>query len=497
MALDENKKPVPAGQDTGQRLDTAPEVLLENEQAKINFVNNDEQASLKPNPDAAIRFLQKWKPEGPWVLTALATDKKSIETRTFDASQLSEMAKWIDRYNSLRNLYFHVNTARTWLNKKAERQDIQSLDWLHVDIDPRPGENIEEERKRALSMLQNPPQGIPKPSVIIFSGGGYQGFWKLQKPLPIDGNLTKAEEAKLYNMQLELIFGADNCHNIDRIMRLPGTVNIPDEKKLKKGRIPTLSYLVAEHTDWSRVYDLENFQTPKNIESKSVPSICLDGIEPNAVQSLDALQNWHVPQAILDLIANGREEHHKSRSEPVFRVACELVRLGVPDASILGIFLNRQFKISESILEKGGKAEDYARRQVERAKDASLSAFVSDKNGKPYSDNQNNIRLALTKLGVAVRYDKFQDRLIIEGLDGFGPLLDDDAMVRLWLTIDEYFHFRPSKDFFWSVVQDGARNNCFHPVLDYLDQIQWDEIPRIIAGFPHMEEPTTTSIRAQ
>ena len=43
------------------------------------------------------------------------------------------------------------------------------------------------------------------------------------EPIPIDGVLAAAEDAARYNKQLELIYGADNCHNIDRILRLPGT----------------------------------------------------------------------------------------------------------------------------------------------------------------------------------------------------------------------------------------------------------------------------------
>lgn len=60
-----------------------------------------------------------------------------------------------------------------------------------------------------------------------------------------------------------------------------------------------------------------------------------------------------------------------------------------------------------------------------------------------------------------------------------GPYLDDDAMTRLWLTVDERFGFRPSKEFFWDVVTDAARRDSFHPVRDYLAALAWDGVPRI------------------
>ncbi len=75
---------------------------------------------------------------------------------------------------------------------------------------------------------------MPPPSIIVFSGGGYQAYWKLKEPLEINGDIAKAEDAKRYNMQLERIFKADSCHNIDRIMRLPGTINIPGVDKLAR-----------------------------------------------------------------------------------------------------------------------------------------------------------------------------------------------------------------------------------------------------------------------
>ena len=60
-------------------------------------------------------------------------------------------------------------------------------------------------------------------------------------------------------------------------------------------------------------------------------------------------------------------------------------------------------------------------------------------NGIP-QPTQGNIRLALEKLGVRVRHNAFEDRAVIEGLAGF-DLLDDRAMDRLWLTVDDKHKF--------------------------------------------------------
>ena len=56
-------------------------------------------------------------------------------------------------------------------------------------------------------------------------------------------------------------------------------------------------------------------------------------------------------------------------------------------------------------------------------------------------------------------------------------------MERLWLRIDTQFHFRATKDFFITVLRDAARQNPFHPVRDYLDNLEWDGFYNSIIGW--------------
>lgn len=104
--------------------------------------------------------------------------------------------------------------------------------------------------------------------------------------------------------------------------------------------------------------------------------------------------------------------------------------------------------------------------------------FERDDDGKIISRSQHNIRLALKLLKIEIKFNRFDDRMLITGLDGF-ELLDDAAIERLWLLIDEKFKFMPGKDFFFTVVMDTARRKSFHPVLDYLYDLEWDRVPRV------------------
>jgi len=104
--------------------------------------------------------------------------------------------------------------------------------------------------------------------------------------------------------------------------------------------------------------------------------------------------------------------------------------------------------------------------------------FFRDLKGRPAATRKNVVQ-ALSRLGVKVSHNEFQDRTQIEGLAGFGPPLDDAAMIRLHLTIAERFGLHVGKETFCDMIADEARNRRFHPVRNYLDDLKWDGVPRL------------------
>lgn len=383
----------------------------------------------KPDTASAVDFLQRWEPEGPWALTCISPDRKGIETRTFHPSDIKELEEWLDVYNGQRNLYFHVNPPIKDITKKAERTDIKEVRWLHVDIDPRTGEDLETERARALGLLEKPPDDVPVPNVIVFSGGGYQGFWKLEEPIPVDGNLEKAEAAKLYNMQLERVFAADNCHNIDRIMRLPGTVNIPDERKIRKGRVPTLAKVVS-HTD--TVFALSAFKAAPEVVQEDAHSSTIDVPEQGVerLKDIDELDH-RVANWCKILIVQGKDpdqpNKYPSRSEAIFAVVCELIRANVSDTIIYSVLTDPRFAISARILEKGSNARGYAIRQIQRAKEEAIEpwlrklneqhAIISDHGGRcVVISEMEDPTLGRTRLSTQT-FEDFRNRYLRQTVD--------------------------------------------------------------------------------
>jgi len=141
---------------------------------------------MQTDTKSAIGFLQKFRPDGPWTLTAIVPDGR-ISTQTFRSDQADMAVKWIEANNVTQNIYFQVNSAGTSiLTKKAKKEHIRSCEWLHVDVDPttEDPELFDADRKRILARIED---YSPAPNLIIDSGGGYQAFWKLDELIESDG----------------------------------------------------------------------------------------------------------------------------------------------------------------------------------------------------------------------------------------------------------------------------------------------------------------------
>ena len=225
----------------------------------------------------AIEFLRRWPTAYPH-LVAFKIDPKTHEMignegRAFTQADLADggaVEKWINERQGNSNIYFTVNSLMTALNKKAKKTDVAELIAMQTDIDVPAGEDQTAVAEKIVEQLR---AFVPEPSVIIMSGGGAQAFWILppEDRIKIDGDPAKAEAAECYTRGLEdalskLGLGkVDACHNVDRIMRLPGTINVPDARKIAKGRKPALAELV-HFTDVT--HPLSAF-TPAEPKSKS------------------------------------------------------------------------------------------------------------------------------------------------------------------------------------------------------------------------------------
>lgn len=186
------------------------------------------EATPIPNTAAAIDFLERLLGEKRWDLAAIPPEGGSPAFRTFLPNEHHLAASWIEARQGKSGLYYSPNELVSGRhNVKATKADIATARFLHVDVDV-----------HSEAVLQSLRSFVPPPTVIVFSGGGYQALWRLSEPS------TEFDRVERINIWLARQLGGDNCHNVDRILRLPGTINLPTAKKRAAGRIPVLARVV-------------------------------------------------------------------------------------------------------------------------------------------------------------------------------------------------------------------------------------------------------------
>jgi predicted P-loop ATPase len=430
-------------------------------------------------PRDPVHFLKAVQPEGSLV-TVISQDRTKVITRRFVPGEEQLLRAFIGDCNSpahMFNVYWHVATPKDGVKCRLNKELVASSRYVWVDIDPRVGEPIDEEKTRLIALITtNRPKEVPPPTWSYFSGGGVQAVWELTEPCE---DLNKIERA---NKHLSYLFGGDGCHSIEHLMRVGvGTMNWPDEKKKKRnpGRTNAMTHMVEQH---DVKYPIDSFTLAPEEQAPMLSTAAK--VTLGKVEQVNSLETLNVPDDIKIIIAQGHhpdkpkgEGKDGSGSGWVWHAVCGLVRAAVPAETIVSILTDAAWPISEHVLRQKNPVK-YAVRQVERAMTATRD-FVRAKSGQPFTNFPGNVLIAIEMLGIELTYDAFQDRALIAGLEGEGPKLDDHALRRLRMLIAERFQFMPDKDMFTDVVLDLARQHTFHPVLDYLDGLKWDGVKRI------------------
>ena len=191
-------------------------------------------------------FLSSLRPGGPWVLSAIVPDGP-IETIT--ALTPSDVRAFVARYDGKRNIYFGVNPTREVLNRKAAKTDIAAIEYVLADCDPNPDETSAEAKARYCTQLET---FEPRPSFVIDSGNGIQLLWRLSAPIVLGKprpsvnrtlRFSPEDQAKIDEAEaccaavMAQLNAKAGTQNIDRILRLPGTINLPNAKKKREGRV--------------------------------------------------------------------------------------------------------------------------------------------------------------------------------------------------------------------------------------------------------------------
>lgn len=173
---------------------------------------------------------------GPTTLVAIIPDVGRTAALWVEESN-ADVVQWAKERNQAGwNVYFTANLPQPQLNKKPRKAEIGDIRCLYADIDAKAGRGMEE-CLAAIERLSLPP------SFVIMTGGGYQPIWLLDQPLPASPESTQWAEAAGRTIA-ELTQG-DSVENIDRILRMPGTINYPNAIKRNAGRTPCMASIMV------------------------------------------------------------------------------------------------------------------------------------------------------------------------------------------------------------------------------------------------------------
>jgi hypothetical protein len=327
------------------------------------------EKAVGERPSDAVAFLQKLRPDGPWVLIAIEPDSGDITAIT--AMTEAEVDAFIHNHNGRRNIYYSVNPTRAPLNRKARKTDIAAIEFLIADLDPKENESPDEAKARYRAKLEDEDEA-PACTAIVDSGNGLQVLWRLSEPIKLAEPeivinakgasvkvFPKETAARIADAEarsqalMERLGSVAGTQNIDRILRLPGTINLPNKKKREAGRIACQTKLLQFD---GATCSLEDFPLPKSKDedAKGDPNPTVDKLPRRAASLLRVKDKGAYP----------------SRSELLLVFLCDALRAKASDEAIIAACLDdklHEFGIYQHIQEKGGRG--YLERQLDRAKE--------------------------------------------------------------------------------------------------------------------------------
>ena len=216
---------------------------------------------IKPNLAEAVAFAVSLPTDQAHLCAIHPAGNRPVVGQSFPKTEAGQAAalRWLteaDRKGY--GIYFNANEVKP-LGKghaKAKEAEVSTVRFLHVDADLPAGtapDDVETARAELLAKIKAAPL---VPSLIINSGNGFGLFWELAEPVTVTAE--NLEDIKARNIALADQLGGDDCENLDRVMRLPFTVNRPNAKKIKAGRVPVLADIVTDLRGLV-VYALEEF----------------------------------------------------------------------------------------------------------------------------------------------------------------------------------------------------------------------------------------------
>lgn len=167
-------------------------------------------------------------------------DGKRSEKRSWWCKNIGEARGVLKRHVPLKDRDWYIGSCLSGRAmgafQRCKAADVTWMPglWLDMDINDgfhKKGDRLPKSVDEARALLDAMP--VP-PSVVVFSGGGLQGWWLFDQPQGLVGESSHARGAALeldWNKHLLCLcakrgWTTDSVHDLARVMRIPGTWNV-------------------------------------------------------------------------------------------------------------------------------------------------------------------------------------------------------------------------------------------------------------------------------
>jgi hypothetical protein len=320
---------------------------------------------LKLDIDHALGFLDMLDPGGRHTIASEAPfgrydgGPRWEGGATFEAGQRRLLIEDITRRQARgSNVYYGVNrpcsaAKQHGNNGKCNGEDIVSIRALVFDIDftEKRTPHIDE---ALLAFIDRTLINELHPSLIVDSGGGVQLIYLLERFVDVTRfRPPKTDKEQDINGQIEINCRAitelatdcetllrqqvppslpikiDSMSNIDRVMRLPGTINHPKAEKIARGQVEALAHIAKDNQIKCDIYALrkvvprvEASPTAQRAQPKRLPphnphwppyrkaQACCEFMRGNGLADSN---DWYAPNVLLPLL--GAVQDHELTTE--------------------------------------------------------------------------------------------------------------------------------------------------------------------------------------
>ena len=105
------------------------------------------------------------------------------------------------------------------------------------------------------------------PTMLVHTGNGLHAWWLFHQPAAISAEWP-AKRFESINIGLAQRLGGDHVHDLGRVLRVPGTMNLPTAKKRERGCVPVMARLLDAN---GPTYRPEDFKSLAARPPTSVP----------------------------------------------------------------------------------------------------------------------------------------------------------------------------------------------------------------------------------